>query len=88
MDVTETKLAMGNLFIKLIEQVALALKEILEKVNLYVNLHLDNQPPDINETDAKTFFVEKTDNLLKYLTKDTFFVKLILNLLFSLTMFA
>jgi hypothetical protein len=34
MDVTETKLAMGNLFIKLIEQVALALKEILEKVNL------------------------------------------------------
>ena len=49
---------------------------------------MDNQPADLNETDAKTFFVEKTDNLLKYLTKDTFFVKLLLNLLFSLTMFA
>jgi ribosomal protein S15P/S13E len=53
-----------------------------------VNLHLDNQPLDLNETDAKTFFVEKTDSLLKYLTKETFLVKLLQNLLFSLTMFA
>lgn len=30
---TETKLAMGNLFIKVTEQVALSLKEILVKIN-------------------------------------------------------
>ncbi len=32
-DVTETKLAIGNLFIKIIEQLALVLKEALEKIN-------------------------------------------------------
>ena len=88
LDVTETKLAMGNLFVKVIESVALGLKEILEKVNLQVNLHLDNQPPDLNEKDAKTYFQEKTDIIVKQLTKDTFFVKLLLNMLFSVTIFA